>query len=119
MNLGGVNFATGKADLGEDARQKLSRFSGLVSAYPGLKLEVEGHTDNVGKPESNMRLSEVRAGAVRDYLIKLGLKPESISAKGLGDASPVVGNDTNEGRAKNRRVEIVVSGEVIGTKIGA
>lgn len=118
VNLGGVNFATGKSDLSSEARERLARFSGLVAGYPGLKLEIEGHTDNVGKAESNQKLSQDRASAVRDYLVNQGVKPEAIAAKGLGDAMPVADNGTADGRAQNRRVEIVVSGEVIGKKIG-
>ena len=118
VNLGGVNFASGKADLTVDAQVKLARFSGLIAPYPDLKIDVEGYTDNTGAPAFNMKLSQDRASAVRDYLIQQGVKPDSISAKGLGDADPVAPNTTSEGRAQNRRIEIVVSGEVIGTKLG-
>jgi outer membrane protein OmpA-like peptidoglycan-associated protein len=118
VNLGGVNFASGKADLTVEAQVKLARFSGLIAPYPDLKIDVEGYTDNTGAPAFNMKLSQDRASAVRDYLIQQGVKPDSISAKGLGDAGPIAPNTTSEGRARNRRVEIVVSGEVIGTKLG-
>ena len=117
VNLGGVNFPAGQADLSVGAREKLSRFSGLVAAHPGLKFEVEGHTDNLGKPESNLKLSEIRAEAVRDYLVQAGLSPDAILAKGLGDADPIASNNTNDGRARNRRVEIIVSGEVIASQL--
>jgi outer membrane protein OmpA-like peptidoglycan-associated protein len=118
VNLGGVNFATGKADLSGEAREKLARFSGLVASYPRLKLEIEGHTDNVGNPESNRKLSQGRADAVRDYLVNQGVKPEAIVTKGLGDTMPIADNSTPDGRTQNRRVEIIVSGEVIGKQIG-
>jgi len=118
VNLGGVNFATNSAELTVDAREKLARFSGLIAPYPGLIIAVEGYTDNTGSSEINLKLSQARANSVRDYLIPQGVKPESISANGLGDAMPVADNATAKGRAQNRRVEIVVSGEVIGTKIG-
>ena len=118
VNLGGVNFATNKADLTSGAREKLARFSGLTAPYPGLMISVEGYTDSTGSPESNLKLSQARAASVVTYLIQQGVKPESVSAKGLGDANPVADNATGEGRAQNRRVEIVVSGEVIGARLG-
>ena len=118
VNLGGVNFATNSADLTSGAREKLARFSGLTAPYPGLMISVEGYTDNTGKAESNLSLSQARATSVVNYLIQQGVKPEVVSAKGLGDANPIADNATGEGRAQNRRVEIVVSGEVIGAKLG-
>jgi outer membrane protein OmpA-like peptidoglycan-associated protein len=118
VNLGGVNFPSGKADLSVTAKERLSRFTGLVAAHPGLKFQVEGHTDNVGAVSVNQQLSQTRAEAVRDYLVQQGLPAESISAEGLGDADPVASNNTSEGRAQNRRVDIVVSGDVIGTPLG-
>ena len=117
VNLGGLNFPTGQATLTVEAKERLSRFSGLVAAHPDLKFEIEGHTDNLGKPESNLKLSEVRAEAVRDYLVQAGLPAGTIIVKGLGDADPVASNNTTDGRARNRRVEIIVSGEVIATQI--
>lgn len=117
VNLGGLNFPTGQATLTTEAKERLSRFSGLVAAHPDLKFAVEGHTDNLGQPESNLKLSEVRAEAVRDYLVQAGLPAGTILVKGLGDADPVASNNTNDGRARNRRVEIIVSGDVIATQI--
>jgi outer membrane protein OmpA-like peptidoglycan-associated protein len=118
VNLGGVNFPSGKADLSVNAKERLSRFSGLVAAHPGLKFQVEGHTDNIGETTLNQKLSQTRAEAVRDYLVQQGVSAESITAEGLGDADPVASNNTSEGRAQNRRVEIIVSGDVIGTHLG-
>ena len=115
--MGGLNFPTEQATLTVEAKERLSRFSGLVAAHPDLKFEVEGHTDNLGQPESNQKLSEVRAEAVRDYLVQAGLPAGTIVVKGLGDADPVASNNTTDGRARNRRVEIIVSGEVIATQI--
>ncbi len=117
VNMGGVNFPTGKADLGVSAKERLSRFAGLVAAHPDLKFQVEGHTDNVGDPNKNQKLSQTRAEAVRDYLVQQGLPAESISAEGLADADPIASNNTSEGRAQNRRVEIIVSGDVIGDSL--
>jgi outer membrane protein OmpA-like peptidoglycan-associated protein len=89
-----------------------------VLAHPGLHLSVEGYTDSVGSDAFNQTLSEQRANAVRDYLIQQGLDPASIIATGYGKSNPVASNDTPAGRQQNRRVEIIISGEVIGTKIG-
>lgn len=119
VNIGDVLFATGKYDLRPEARERLAKLSGIVLAHPGLKLAVEGYTDNVGSEEFNQTLSEHRASAVRQYLVDQGLDTGSITATGLGMSSPVADNSTAAGRQKNRRVEIVISGEVIGTKIGA
>jgi outer membrane protein OmpA-like peptidoglycan-associated protein len=118
VNMGDVLFDTGKFDLRPPAREKLARLSGIILGHPGLNLEVEGHTDSVGSDELNQKLSEQRAGAVRSYLIEQGLADGGVSAKGLGKTLPVADNDTAAGRQKNRRVEIIVSGEVIGQKIG-
>jgi len=117
VNLGGVNFPTGQAILSVAAKEKLARFSGLVAAHPDLRFEIEGHTDNLGQPDSNLKLSEIRAEAVRDYLVQAGLPADAVVVKGLGDADPVASNNTTDGRARNRRVEIIVSGEVIATQI--
>ena len=119
VNIGDVLFDTGKYTLRNPAREALAKLSGIVLAYPGLKLQVEGHTDSVGTPEFNQKLSEERAGAVRDYLVQQGVNTASITSAGLGEGTPIADNATAAGRQKNRRVEIIVSGEVIGTQIGA
>ena len=117
-NLADVLFATGKFELQPNAREALARFSGIVLAHPGLKLQVEGYTDSVGSDTFNQTLSENRANSVRAYLIAQGLDPTSISAVGYGKSNPVASNDTAQGRQQNRRVEIIISGEIIGTQIG-
>ncbi|MGC4054164.1 MAG: OmpA family protein [Paludibaculum sp.] len=119
VNLGDVLFDTGKYTIRPLAREKLARLSGIVLAYPGLKLESEGHTDNVGGEQFNQKLSEQRAQTVRDYLVSQGIPDASVTSTGKGFSMPVAPNDTAAGRQKNRRVEIIVSGEVIGTKIGS
>ena len=86
--------------------------------YPTLNLGVEGYIDSTGSEAFNQTLSEKRAESVRDYLVQQGLNANSITAKGFGESSPVADNSTAAGRQKNRRVEIIVSGDVIGTKIG-
>jgi outer membrane protein OmpA-like peptidoglycan-associated protein len=118
VNMGDVLFDTGKSDLRSDAREALAKLTGIVLNYPSLKLNIEGHTDSTGGAELNQTLSEERANSVRDYLIGQGLDARSLSALGFGMNNPVADNSTGEGRQKNRRVEIIVSGEVIGEKVG-
>ena len=118
VDMGDVLFDPGKSDLRSEAREDLAKLSGIVLNYPSLRLTIEGHSDNTGNAEINQTLSEQRANAVRNYLVNQGLAAGSVSAQGLGMNNPVADNDTAEGRQKNRRVEIIVSGEVIGTQIG-
>ena len=114
VNMSDVLFDTAKATLRAGAREKLSKVAGIVLAYPTLKLAVEGHTDSVGGDSYNQVLSEKRAYAVRDYLVAQGINGNSMTAIGLGKGDPVASNATAAGRQMNRRVEMVVSGEVIG-----
>jgi outer membrane protein OmpA-like peptidoglycan-associated protein len=118
VNMSDVLFDTGKYSLRPLAREKLAKVAGIVSGYPGLRLDVEGHTDSVGGDDYNQRLSEQRGGAVRDYLTQQGMATSSVTSKGFGKTQPVASNDTATGRQQNRRVELVISGEVIGTEIG-
>jgi outer membrane protein OmpA-like peptidoglycan-associated protein len=118
VNMSDVLFDTGKFSLRPTAREKLAKVAGIVSGHPGLRLDVEGHTDSVGGDDFNQRLSEQRGGAVRDYLTKEGMAASSVTAKGLGKTQPVASNDTAQGRQQNRRVELVISGDLIGTEIG-
>jgi outer membrane protein OmpA-like peptidoglycan-associated protein len=118
VNMSDVLFDSGKYTLRSEAREKLARIAGIVLSYPDLKLEAEGHTDNVGSEEFNQNLSEKRANSVREYLITQGIPQSSISSIGKGFSIPVAENNTAAGRQKNRRVELIVSGEVIGTSIG-
>jgi outer membrane protein OmpA-like peptidoglycan-associated protein len=116
--MGDVLFDTGKYNLRPEAREKLARLAGIVLNYPGLKLQAEGHTDNTGSEEFNQKLSEQRAQAVQDYLASQGIPADGVGSIGLGMTVPIAPNSTAIGRQQNRRVELVVSGEVIGTKIG-
>jgi outer membrane protein OmpA-like peptidoglycan-associated protein len=116
VNMSDVLFDTAKYTLKPGAREKLSKVAGILLAYPGLNIEVDGHTDNVGGDEYNQNLSEQRAGSVRDYLVAQGVATNSVTAKGFGKTQPVATNDTAEGRQINRRVELVVSGEAIGAR---
>ncbi len=117
VNMSDVLFDIAKYNLRPAAREALAKLSGIVLGHPGLKLEIEGHTDSTGSDEFNQKLSEQRAGSVRSYLIQQGLRPEAITSSGFGPTMPVASNTTATGRQQNRRVEIIVSGEVIGTKI--
>jgi outer membrane protein OmpA-like peptidoglycan-associated protein len=108
--IGGVQFATGTANVNADARESLAKFSGIVASYPGLRFNVEGHTDSVGSVAMNQELSLKRAMTVRDYLIEQGVPASRIDVAGLGLSAPIGDNTTTDGRARNRRVEIVVSG---------
>lgn len=116
VNMSDVLFDFGKYTLRPAAREKLARVSGIILAHPGLKIEVEGHTDSVGSEEFNQKLSEQRASAVRDYLVGSGVSTDNVTARGFGKMQPVASNDTAEGRQRNRRVELVVSGDIIGTQ---
>ncbi len=117
VNMSDVLFDTGKYTLRPGAREKLAKVSGIILSHPGLKIEVEGHTDSVGGDDYNMKLSEDRANGVRGYLVQQGIASESVTAKGFGKTLPVADNSTAAGRQMNRRVELVVSGTIIGTSI--
>jgi outer membrane protein OmpA-like peptidoglycan-associated protein len=118
VSLSDVLFDTGKFTLRPVAREKLAKISGIVLAYPDLKLTIEGNTDSVGGDAMNQTLSENRASSVMDYLAKQNIPATSMTSKGFGKTQPVASNDTAEGRQQNRRVELIVSGDVIGTTIG-
>ncbi|OLE84172.1 MAG: hypothetical protein AUG07_06990 [Acidobacteria bacterium 13_1_20CM_2_60_10] len=117
VNMSDVLFDTGSATLKPGAREKLAKISGILLGHPGLNLQVEGHTDSVGSDEFNQQLSQRRAGSVRDFLAQQGVPGGSISARGFGKTQPAASNDTPEGRQQNRRVELVVTGETIGTTV--
>jgi outer membrane protein OmpA-like peptidoglycan-associated protein len=119
VNMSDVLFDTGKYTLKPGAREKLAKISGIILAHPGLRLEVEGHTDSVGSDEYNQRLSEQRADSVREYLVSQSVTPDLITARGFGKSKPVASNDTATGRQQNRRVELVVSGEAISASMGS
>jgi outer membrane protein OmpA-like peptidoglycan-associated protein len=117
VSLSDVLFDSGKSTLLPGAREKLAKISGIVLAYPDLRLGIEGNTDNVGTDAMNQQLSERRADAVRDYLAQQNVPSATMTSKGFGKSQPVASNDTAVGRQQNRRVELVVSGEIIGTTI--
>lgn len=119
VSMSDVLFDTGKYSLKPGAREKLAKVAGILLAYPGLNIEVGGYTDNVGGDAMNQTLSENRAGSVRDYLVQEGVSTNSVTAKGFGNTLPVSSNDNAAGRQENRRVELVVSGEAIGSPVNA
>jgi outer membrane protein OmpA-like peptidoglycan-associated protein len=119
VNMSDVLFDSAKFTLRPAAREKLAKISGIVLAYPTLALAIEGNTDSVGGDAYNQTLSENRAGSVRDYLGQQGIPSASMTAHGFGKSQPVASNDTAGGRQQNRRVELIVSGDVIGNTIGA
>jgi outer membrane protein OmpA-like peptidoglycan-associated protein len=118
VNMADVLFETGKYALSADAQLKLAKLSGIIQAHPGLNLAIEGYTDTTGTADFNLKLSQQRADVVRTFLISQGLSADTITSKGLGEANPVAENSTAAGRKLNRRVEIIVSGSVIGQQIG-
>ncbi len=119
VSMSDVLFDTGKYSLKPGAREKLAKIAGILLAYPGLNIEVGGYTDNVGGDAMNQTLSENRAGSVRDYLVQQGVATSSVSSKGFGNTMPVATNDNSAGRQQNRRVELLVSGDAIGSPVNA
>ena len=113
VNMPDVLFDTGKYTLKPGARERLARVAGILQAYPGLRVQIEGHTDSTGTPEFNQRLSEQRAQAVQQFLETQGVNRDIVTAQGFGQTAPVASNSTAEGRQLNRRVDLVVSGEAI------
>jgi outer membrane protein OmpA-like peptidoglycan-associated protein len=119
ISMSDVLFDTGKYSLKPGAREKLAKVAGILLAYPGLDIAVGGYTDNVGGDEMNQKLSENRASSVRDYLVQEGVATNSVSSQGFGNTLPVASNDDAAGRQQNRRVELLVSGEAIGSPANA
>jgi len=115
ISMTDVLFDTGQYSLKSGAREKLAKVAGILIVYPSLNIQVGGYTDNVGGDDMNQKLSENRADAVRDYLVQQGVGANSVSAEGFGNTLPVASNDNSAGRQENRRVELVVSGDAIGS----
>jgi outer membrane protein OmpA-like peptidoglycan-associated protein len=119
VSMSDVLFDTGQYSLKPGAREKLSKVAGILLAYPGLNIEVGGYTDNVGGDAMNQTLSENRAASVRVYLVQQGVASGAVSSRGFGNTLPVASNENSAGRQQNRRVELLVSGEAIGTPVNA
>jgi len=103
----GIHFASGKVDILPESMGTINKLYDILDHHPDLKLEIEGYTDNDGSPESNMKLSQQRAEAVKGQLVSMGIDTARLAAKGMGENFPVSDNDTPEGKARNRRVEFV------------
>ena len=116
VNMSDVLFDFNKYTLKPEAREKLAKVSGILLAYPNLKLQVEGYTDNIGTEEYNQKLSQQRADGVQDYLASQNVPAANITSAGYGKSNPIADNSTNSGRAQNRRVQLVVSGASIGVQ---
>jgi len=119
VNMSDVLFDTGKYTLKPEAREKLAKVSGILLAYPNLKVQVEGYTDNVGGDQYNLTLSQQRGDGVRAYLVSQGVSPDNVTSTGYGMSNPIADNSTAAGRAQNRRVQMVVSGSAIGVQQSA
>ena len=115
VNVSDVLFDFDSSNLKPGAREKVARIAGILQSHPDLRIQVEGHTDSVGSDDYNLRLSERRAESVRTGLVQQGIARDVVGTAGFGESKPVATNSTAAGRQQNRRVEIVVSGESIGT----
>ncbi len=114
-NMSDVLFRSGSFELLPAARERLAKVSGIVLAYPSLHVAIEGHTDSIGTDDYNQQLSERRAQAVRDYFVQQGINSSAVEARGYGKTEPIASNESAEGRQQNRRVELILSGDAIGT----
>ena len=119
VNLSDVLFDTGKYTIKPDTKISLAKVATILALYPSLKVQVEGYTDSVGSDEYNQKLSENRAGAVRDFLTSNGVPTGNVTSAGFGKNNPVADNSTTAGRTQNRRVNLVVSGDAIGVQTSA
>lgn len=117
VRMSDVLFATGRYQLTPDAKVSLAKMAGVLLAYPGLQLEIDGYTDSTGTDEVNQTLSDKRAEAVRNFLVAQGVSHTTITSQGFGSANPIASNDSTQGRQMNRRVDMIVSGSVIGTQV--
>ena len=111
LTIGDVLFATGKADLSPDANQSVAKLAEFLKKSPNRNVLIEGHTDSVGKDDSNLALSQKRADSVKARLVGDGIAPARITTVGYGKKFPVASNDTKAGKAQNRRVDVVILNE--------
>lgn len=107
---GPIKFKTGKAEIDPSCDKTMVAIAAIMNDYPGFHVQVDGHTDNVGNPEANRKLSQERAEAVVKYLVeKKTVDAKRLSAKGFGDSQPIADNKSKKGQAKNRRVDFTVT----------
>jgi OmpA-OmpF porin, OOP family len=109
VRLNNIFFETGKSELRPESNSELDRVVATLTENPKMTIDVGGHTDNVGSNETNLKLSQDRADAVREYVIGKGVEPDRVGGKGFGETKPVAPNDTDEGRQRNRRVEFIIT----------
>jgi OmpA-OmpF porin, OOP family len=109
FNFDRLLFETGKSTLKPESQEQLKNVAEIMKAFPTMEIKLGGYTDNVGKPEANLKLSAERAASVKGELSKLGIDAKRLSSEGYGDQFPVASNDTEEGRAQNRRIALRVS----------
>jgi outer membrane protein OmpA-like peptidoglycan-associated protein len=114
VNMSDVLFNTGQYTLKPATQISLAKVAGILLAYPGLTVQVEGYTDSVGSDAFNQTLSDKRSETVKNFLVAQGVPPNNITSKGFGKNDPVADNSTASGRSQNRRVNMVVSGDAIG-----
>ncbi|MGC9331870.1 MAG: OmpA family protein [Bacteroidales bacterium] len=111
FTLNNVYFDTGKATIRHESSAQLNELKEYLELKPDIRVEIAGHTDNVGSDESNMILSQRRAEAVRNWLVQRGINGNRVDAKGYGETQPIASNNTAKGRQKNRRVEVRILDE--------
>jgi outer membrane protein OmpA-like peptidoglycan-associated protein len=116
LTVGDVLFAPGRAEVGPGAQRSIDKLAEFLRTYSKRNVLIEGHTDNLGNEDFNVRLSQQRADAVRDLLIARGVSPQRIRTKGYGPKFPVVDNDSAAGRQQNRRVEVLVLNEGVSAE---
>jgi len=109
FNFDRLLFETGKSTLRPESKDQLENISTIMDAYPSMEIKLGGYTDNVGDPAANLKLSDERAKSVMAELVKLGVKPERIAAEGYGEQHAIASNETEEGRAQNRRIAIRIT----------
>ena len=111
LTVGDVHFAAGKAEVAPGGQRSVDQLVQFLKTYPRRRVLIEGHTDNTGNEDFNVKLSQRRADAVRSLLVARGIAPERIATRGYGPKYPIVENDTPAGRQQNRRVEVLVLNE--------
>ncbi|HHX14546.1 MAG TPA: OmpA family protein, partial [Fibrobacter sp.] len=113
LSMSDILFDVNKASLKTDLKTSLAKVSGILSVYQDLNVSVEGHTDNTGSEDHNLKLSEQRAQNVLDFLVVQGIDAARLTSKGFGMSAPIADNESKEGRQKNRRVDLVIKDKAL------